>query len=546
MRNLAAAPGESSDTGLLLGRMARGSVIAFSIHVAGAGLTYLSQLVVARLIGSISYGIYAYVLAWVTVLSYGSALGFDISLLRFIPTYRAQKAWSLLRGAIQYAERRVLLAGLGVVVVGSALVTMWPRGLTPELSHTFLAGFLVVPVLALLWIRGSFVRASGGVITALGPDRFARDGFLLGLIALAGWSGWWTIRAPFIMIATFVSTMLCLGLVSLAARWKRPAEIIGVAPAYAAATWRRTALPLVLLTVSEVLMNRTGVMLLGSAGHITDAGIYALAFNLSFIVTLPRSAINTLFAPMIADLFVRNDRAALQVLITRTAVGMLLAVVCIALPLAVFAEPLLTSFGRDFGAGLTTLRILLIGQVIMGGAGSQLFVMTMTGHERGAAALSLTGALGNAVLGAILIQMFGMAGAAVANTVMLTVWNIAMAAYIWRKLRLAPGLFGLARFKYGLSRRSFGHFGLVQDLEEKFTGILRRGRWLGCAALVPAPPSLAECPDTRETGARVFTVAGDLHQEAVEPLAVVPRVMRPDQPAGRPDWPPALEAGPIQ
>jgi O-antigen/teichoic acid export membrane protein len=329
------------------------------------------------------------------------------------------------------------------------------------------------------------------------------------------------------MIATFVSTMLCLGLVSLAARWKRPAEIIGVAPAYAAATWRRTALPLVLLTVSEVLMNRTGVMLLGSAGHITDAGIYALAFNLSFIVTLPRSAINTLFAPMIADLFVRNDRAALQVLITRTAVSMLLAVVCIALPLAVFAEPLLTSFGRDFGAGLTTLRILLIGQVIMGGAGSQLFVMTMTGHERGAAALSVSSALGNAVLGAILIQMFGMAGAAVANTVMLAVWNIAMAAYIWRKLRLAPGLFGLARYKLTARRTSVGS---APDFAGKLTGTLRRARWLSCVAPLLGLFPHAKCSNTDRTAAHV---PGDPRQQPSLPPAVGSRIDRPDQPPNR-------------
>jgi O-antigen/teichoic acid export membrane protein len=115
--------------------------------------------------------------------------------------------------------------------------------------------------------------------------------------------------------------------------------------------------------------------------------------------------------------------------------------------LAIFAEPLLTLFGQDFSIGLTTLRILLIGQVIMGGAGGQMFVMTMTGHERAAAAVLVACAVGNALLGTILINAFGIVGAAVANTAMLIVWNVAMAVYIWRKLRLAPGLFGLMRFR---------------------------------------------------------------------------------------------------
>ena len=252
---------------------------------------------------------------------------------------------------IQYAESRAIGAGLCIVLIGSAVVTMPASGMAPELANSFLAGFLVVPVVALLWIRASVVRSFGGVISALVPDRVVRDGLLLCLIAFAGWSGWWNIRAPFVMLATLASAAAGLALVSLAARARRPDEANNVVPAYAAAAWRRTAFPLVVITVSEVLMNRTGVMLLGSAGRITDAGIYALAFNLSLVVTLPRSALNALFAPMIADLFARNERVALQALISKAALGMLLTAICIAIPLALLAEPLLTWFGRDFGGG---------------------------------------------------------------------------------------------------------------------------------------------------------------------------------------------------
>ena len=79
-------------------RLARGSIVAFGIHVGGAGLTYCSQLLIARSIGAEGFGIYAYVFAWVTMLAYLAVLGFDVSLLRFIPAYRAQGEWPLLRG----------------------------------------------------------------------------------------------------------------------------------------------------------------------------------------------------------------------------------------------------------------------------------------------------------------------------------------------------------------------------------------------------------------------------------------------------------------
>jgi O-antigen/teichoic acid export membrane protein len=111
--------------------------------------------------------------------------------------------------------------------------------------------------------------------------------------------------------------------------------------------------------------------------------------------------------------------------------------------LAFLAEPVLAWFGKDFVAGVPALRILLAGQVIAASCGSQLLVMTMTEHERSAATLSILSALVNLVAGATFIKMFGLAGAAVATTLALIIWNVAMALFISRHLRLAPGVLGM-------------------------------------------------------------------------------------------------------
>jgi O-antigen/teichoic acid export membrane protein len=427
-------------SGVLAGRLARSSIIAFGIHFVGAGLTYCAQMVLARVVGAESYGIYAYVLAWVTTLAYLSALGFDVSLLRLVPVYRAQRAWALLRGVIHYAEWRATYAGFAVVLIGAAIVTIWNRDRSPELTATFLTGFVVVPVWALLWIRSSCVRALGGVASALAPDRLVRDGLLLVVVGIGGLVVPKTIDASFAMLATLVGTAVGLGLVSVAARRRRPSETLGIPPEYAVRSWRRIALPLVLLGVGESLLNRTGVLLLGWTQHTTDAGIYALAFNITFLLALPRTAVNAMFAPLISDLFIRNDRAALQRLITKTSCWTLIGAAGMALPLAIFADPLLAWFGPKFVAGATALRILLIGQVVIGAAGSQLYLMTMTGHERAAAVLLVLITIANAAASLLLINFMGLSGAAIATTTAFIVWNAAMALFVWRSLHLIPGV----------------------------------------------------------------------------------------------------------
>jgi O-antigen/teichoic acid export membrane protein len=426
-------------------RVAQSGIAAFAIYMVGVGLAYCSQLAIARLVGAEAYGIYAYVLAWISVLAYFSALGFDVALLRFLPAYQTERAWALLRGVIQYAERRVTLVGAAVIVIGVSVIMLRAEGLSPALKNTFLIGFMLVPVWALLWIRCSVARAFDGVVSAVAPDRVVRDGILLALVLIGTLGLRWHVDASFVMMATLVSSAVALGTVATAVRLMQPSVLAEVVPAYAASTWRLAALPLVVIGVTEVLMNRTGVLLLGWIGDTTSAGVYSLAFSIAFVVTLPRTAVNTLFAPMVSSLFTRKKQVMLQVLITKSSSWTLCAAVLIGASLFVFAEPLLAWLGKEYVAGVPALRILLVGQMIAAGAGSQMHVMTMTGNERGAAALLIAGALCNIIIGAALIDLFGLVGAAIASTISLIVWNVAMALFIRRRLHLLSGVLALFR-----------------------------------------------------------------------------------------------------
>jgi O-antigen/teichoic acid export membrane protein len=431
-------PGSAS-----VSRVARGGVTAFFIYGAGIGLTYCSQLVIARIVGVDTYGVYAYVFAWIVVLAYFSTLGFDVGLLRFVPAYEAERAWPLLQGVIQYAQRRAAFVGLSFIFIGICVVKAWTS--SPELRSTFLAGFALVPILALVRIRCSAVRAFGGVVSALVPDRVVRDGTLIALLAVASLGLGWTLNAPFVMVATLISAALGLVCAGLAMRRRRPRAIENILPTYDAAVWRRAAIPLVILGATEALMNRTGVILLGWIADTKNAGIYGLAFNIALVVTLPRIAVNTLFAPVISDLYTRRDKETMQVLITRAASWTFCAGICIAAVLFLLAEPLLAWFGAGYEAGVPALRILLISQVMAAGAGSQSYVMTMTGHERSAAVLLVSCAIVNAAASAVLIGMFGLAGAAIGTAVSLVVWNVAMALFLWRRLNLLPGVLAIFR-----------------------------------------------------------------------------------------------------
>jgi O-antigen/teichoic acid export membrane protein len=429
----------------LAARLAQGSAAGLAVYGGGIGLTYAAQLVLARLAGAASYGDYAFVFAWVTVLAYLAALGFDVSLLRLVPAYQERRDWGLIRGVIRYAETRTVALGAGIAVAGTIAVLIARERLPPELRATFLVGLPMVPVWALLWVRSATVRAWGGVLTALAPDRLVRDGVLLLVLGIAGAGLVRHVNAPFAMLATLAGSVVGLALVSVARRARRPGEVRLATPRSDRPQWRRIALPLVVIAIAETAMNRAGVVLVGWIIGTTSAGFYSLAFNLSSIVVLPRMAVNALFAPMVSAMFVRRELGGLQALIGRTAVWTLLGGAAIALPLAVLAQPMLAWFGHDFAAALPLLRVLLIGQMVAAGAGSQIFLMTMTGHEHAAAVILSAGTVIEIVAAALLTVLFGALGAAIGYTLMLVAVNAAMMLFIRRKLGLMPGLIAAGR-----------------------------------------------------------------------------------------------------
>jgi O-antigen/teichoic acid export membrane protein len=424
----------------------RGGFFAFLLYSTGIGLAFCSQLLIARVVSVDTFGLYTYVFSWMVILAYLCALGFDVALLRFVAAYETERAWPLLAGVIQYAQRRASAASIFVVVVGVCLVLA--LGMPIERRNTFIIGFGLVPILALLRIRCAVVRGLGGVVASLAPDRIVREGLLIGLVGIAALGWGWAIDAPVVMLATVTGAAVGLASTVLTLRLWRPAALSDVVPQHDASVWRRAAIPLVVIGATDVLMNRIGVILLGWMADIKDAGIYGLVFNITLLVTLPQLAVNTLFAPAISSLYARNDKGMMQVLVARAAACTLCGGAGIACVLYFIAEPLLVWFGPGYEAGLSALHILLVGQTLVTSAGSQLYVMTMTGHERGAAVLLVFSALGNAAVSHFFIVHFGLVGAAVAAAVTLVVWNAAMAVFLWRRLGLLPGIFAFARLPF--------------------------------------------------------------------------------------------------
>ncbi len=412
---------------------------AFVVLVAGAALSLGVQLGTVRLIGAESFGIFVYVISWVTVLAYISTLGLNTSLLRLLPTYRVQGDWTRAHGVMRFAFRGGTLTGIAVaaLAIGAERLVLHTQG---ELARALLIGAIVVPLMTLRLIGASALRAFGAIIVSMLPERILRDsvGFLiLAALVLGGLAPPDAVTAMAATLATAIITLLFIQRFLIS---RRPPELVSAAPCYAIRDWLRPAVSLTLIMLADTIMSRAGILIIGLRNDALGVAIFAVAFNLAQLVALPRMALSALFAPTVSALFARGDMVALQRLMARSAALSLAFTLLIALPLIAGAPFLLPWFGPQFVTSYPVLIVLVLGQLAAAAAGPQQHLFTMTGHERQGATLMAISAAATIVGAALLVIPFGMMGIAVATTLSMIGWNIGMAIFLSRRLQLRPGL----------------------------------------------------------------------------------------------------------
>ena len=102
---------------------------AYVIRVASAGAVYFSQVVLARWMGNVEFGIYVYVWTWVLLAGDVIHLGLPIAAQRLIPAYKAANDDDRLR-AFLFGSWRVVLA---LALAGAALAALLVTVLKPHL-----------------------------------------------------------------------------------------------------------------------------------------------------------------------------------------------------------------------------------------------------------------------------------------------------------------------------------------------------------------------------------------------------------------------------
>ena len=85
---------------------------SFVFRLLGLGIIYLSQVLLARLMGTKGYGDYTVIISSLNILLVVCLFGFDTSILRFLPSAIAKKEYSAAYGVVRFSYRVITVLSI--------------------------------------------------------------------------------------------------------------------------------------------------------------------------------------------------------------------------------------------------------------------------------------------------------------------------------------------------------------------------------------------------------------------------------------------------
>lgn len=425
------------------GEASRMSLIAFSIRIVSAVIAFVSQVLMARWMGSFEYGIF--VLVWVTMVIVGNlaCLGFHTSIIRFIPEYRERNMLAELRGIVLTSRLFVMVASTAIAGLGALGVWLLSPFIENYYVVPFILGLICMPMIAMSDLLQGLARANSWALFALAPTYLVRPVLILALMVLMLLVGF----APDARTAIFASIAATyattLGqLIGITARIGK--KIPAGPRKLHFAQWFLVSLPIFLVEGFFFLLTNADVLMVGAYMNPNDVAVYFATVKTLALVHFVYFAVKAGVAQRYAQ-FTHGEPEKLAAFARETVSWTFWPSLLMALLVLVLGEPMLSLFGPEFVAGYPLLFLLVFGVVARAAVGPCESLLTMSGNQNICAAVyAMTLAL-NIGLNLVLIPLFGLWGAAMATAFAMIFEAGALSFTVWRRLGIVMVIFVAAK-----------------------------------------------------------------------------------------------------
>ena len=414
----------------------------FLVRVGSALLALVSQVLLARWMGSFEFGIYIYVWTWVLMIGALSDVGLSSAARRFIPEYTELKNFDRLRGFLNGSRWLAFGMATAIGLVGAIGIYL----LAPWLDH-----FAVIPLyLACLAIAAyGLVQVQAGIAQsydwpnlALMPFYIWRQLIITVLMGAAWFFGAATDAVTAMIIAVITTWAVTIGQLALLSR-RLQEKVPAGRKIYEPRVWFATSLPIFIVEGFYLLLTYVDIITLEHFRSPHDVAIYYAGARLLAIVAFVYFAIAGATTHKFSEYDIAGDRRRLASFFRETVHWTFWPSLAICAAILAFGRPLLSLFGAGFEAGYGVMFILAVGLLARASVGPAERLLNMIGERKQCATVYALAFAINLLLCLILIPRLGIEGAAAATSAALVAESL-MFAWVTKK-RLGFNIFVFGR-----------------------------------------------------------------------------------------------------
>ena len=395
----------------------------FLIRVGSAALAYLSQIALARWMGTHDFGIYVYVWTWALLIGNIADAGLAFSAQKFVPEYEGRGALDHLRGFIR-GSRLLTVAIATVLTVFSVLAVLVA---SPLFDHTYLIPLylacLCLPIYVLSSVQDGIARCYNWTSVGQMPTFVLRPILLLAMMAAAYYGGFPTDATTAILCSVASFWMIGIAQTLLLNRNLKVTVPAG-SREYEPTVWLAASLPIAMAVGFYVMLTYVDVIALQFFRPPEDVAHYHAASKTLTLVSFVYFSVTAATAHRFSAYHVAGEREALETFLAQAirwtfwpSVAMVIAVLAV-------GYPLLELFGNDFTAAYPLMFVLAVGLLARASVGPAERILSMLGEQRRCAIAYAIAFATNLIACALLIPRYGVMGAAMATSLALVVESL--------------------------------------------------------------------------------------------------------------------------
>jgi len=418
-------------------KIARNATYGLGGGVVTLLLRLIISVVIIRSIGSENFGVYVLALATVAVAEILALAGMENTLVKFVSQFRSINDTPRLKGTIIFGIVSVLLLSviscIGLFCLSQVLAHQIFN--KPNLMPVLKILSLALPFLALSKVLSACLQGIKLIKYKVLLQQILSPGFRLICVALALVSGYHLIGVAWAVVMTEIITFIC----SFCFFFRGFPEMRNKSPIiFEIKKAIAFSLPLLLTGFSNRILAQADILIVGHFMSGTNVGIYGVIKRFAPLIAMPLGAFNSIFAPIISDLFARKMRADLETQFKTVAKWIFMTSLPVFTLLTFFSKEILMAFDPVFVAGSLAMIVLCTGQMANTSTGSVGFMLMMTGRPHLNLLNSGLLCVTNILLNLFLVPKYGIVGGACAGAFSITAIQLLRLCEVWLFLRMHP------------------------------------------------------------------------------------------------------------